>query len=102
MKSITIMMPTIKACSVSDCGFNIKDECYAKAITIGNEQAPNCNTFFKSPDEDAHIKTVKQSAGVSACKLSNCQFNTDYACTADEVLISQRYQKANCATYLPR
>ncbi len=101
MKPITIIMPLIKTCSVSECGFNMKDECHAKAITIGNNNMPNCDTFFKVSDSIDHTK-ANHHAGVGACKLSGCKFNTNYACMADEIMVNTFHEKANCATYFPR
>ncbi len=102
MKHMTIIMPLIKNCSVSECGFNLHDSCHAKAITIGNNNIPSCNTYFQVSDIAEHTKAEGHHAGVGACKLTSCKFNTNYACVADEVLVSKPFEKANCMTYLPK
>lgn len=102
MKHITIIMPLIKECSVAECGFNVKDGCHAKAITVGDGINPGCDTFFKVPDASAHATSEGRTAGVGACKVSGCKFNTDYECMANEVMVSMISQKAKCATYAPR
>ena len=102
MKHTTIIMPLIKTCSVSECGFNIKDGCHAKAITIGKNNMPSCDTFFQVSNDLEHTKSIGHLAGVGACKLSHCQFNTNYECMADEVSVGMHDKKANCTTYLPR
>lgn len=102
MKHITIIMPLVKECSVSACGFNAKDGCHAKAITVGGGTNPGCDTFFNVPDTSAHAKSESRTGGVGACKVSGCKFNTDYECVADEIMVSMVSQKAKCATYAPR
>ena len=46
MKHIQIIMPEVKECSAQSCGFNKNSGCHARAITIGDNEVPGCDTFF--------------------------------------------------------
>jgi len=100
MKHISIIMPLIRECAVSECGYNTKNGCHAKAITIGDGDNPGCDTFFKVSSPSAHAKSEGRIAGVGACKVSGCKFNTDYECMADEITVDTSSRKARCATYI--
>lgn len=48
MKHIQIIMPEVKECSAQSCGFNKNSGCHARAITIGDNEVPGCDTFSPS------------------------------------------------------
>lgn len=97
MKKFSIEMPQVKECEVTQCAYNVKNMCHARAITIGDGVNAMCDTFFVST---AHSKG-NFLAGVGACKLSNCSFNADFECQADGVLIGMEGKNANCLTFTP-
>lgn len=43
---ITIDIPLVNECAISDCAYNMDDMCHAKAITIGDGMHPGCDTSF--------------------------------------------------------
>ena len=101
MKHTMIIMPSIKTCLAHECGYNTKDGCRAKAITVGDGSNPGCDTFFSIPDKSAHAKSEGRTAGVGACKVNGCKFNDDYECMADEIIVGGS-RDACCDTYAPR
>ena len=98
MKHIQIIMPEVKECSAQSCGFNKNSGCHARAITIGDNEVPGCDTFFAVPDPSSHAKSTGRTSGVGACKVADCKFNDDYECMADEVVVAYTNSKANCQT----
>ena len=100
MKHIEIIMPQVKACTAQACGFNKDMGCHARAITVGDENNPGCDTFLAVPDITAHAKSVGRVSGVGACKVADCKFNDDYECMADEIIVGFNNTKASCQTYV--
>lgn len=102
MQHLTVIMPVVQNCSVTRCAYNNENTCHAKAITVGDGQCPGCDTFLDMPDPSTHTAQPGCTAGVGACKVSSCQFNTDYACTADNITVAIPGKRALCATYASR
>ncbi len=75
------------------------NNCHAKAITVGDEANPGCDTYF---DTNLHTHESKRIAGVGACKMDDCQFNNDFECAADGVSVGMVDGKINCLTYKAR
>lgn len=98
MEKLTIEMPKVKKCEVNECGFNVDDNCHAKAITIGDYSNPGCDTFM---DTDQHTHESVRIAGVGACKVSGCKFNDDYECMAQNIAVGFNQGKVNCLTFTP-
>lgn len=96
MKKITIEMPPVSQCEISRCGYNVNNHCHAKAITIGDNANPGCDTFFETKK---HTKETKRVAGVGACKVNECKHNNDFECTANNIAVGLAKQKINCLTY---
>jgi hypothetical protein len=48
MQKFSIEMPLVKKCDVLKCGYNVNSSCHAKAITIGDNVNPECDTFLNS------------------------------------------------------
>lgn len=96
MKKTTIEMPPVSQCDVSRCGYNVNNNCHAKAITIGDNSNPGCDTFFEA---SKHNKEIKRIAGVGACKVNTCKFNNDFECTAENIIVGLSKQKINCLTF---
>ena len=97
MKKETLEMPLVSQCDVSQCGYNVDKHCHAKAITVGDNINPGCDTFFNTSQ---HNKEMKRIAGVGACKVSNCKHNNDFECTAENIIVGFAKQKINCLTFM--
>lgn len=96
---ITVEMPMIKNCDVSECVYNVKSACHAKAITVGDGVHPGCDTFMKA---SGHVKNSGIKAGVGACKVTGCNYNSDFECSAEGITVSQQAGMVHCMTYMPR
>ena len=96
MKTISIEMPLVKRCDAEKCGFNKNNGCHAKAITIGDYTNPGCDTFMESPK---HSEESIRIAGVGACKVIGCEYNTDFECFAESITVGPIEGKINCQTY---
>ncbi|MFC1467711.1 DUF1540 domain-containing protein [Verrucomicrobiota bacterium] len=91
---MTIDMPCIQDCSVTECTYNHDKSCHARAVTIGDGTHPGCDTFFNS---GKHCGSMSM-AGVGACKVSACMFNTDFECQASEIQVDSDSSGAICKT----
>jgi len=90
-------MPKVLKCSVSDCAYNAKKACHAMAITVGEPQGdPACDTFFTS---DRHGGVMDMTAGVGACKTSDCKFNEDFECMASNIKVGMKKGQPDCLTF---
>jgi hypothetical protein len=97
---ITLEMPNVDACDVTECVYNTSKACHARAITVGDSVDPCCDTFTKS---SMHVKSTTQMAGVGACKVTGCVHNADFECGAPSIRVG--YVAANhvdCLTYTAR
>ena len=99
MKKISIEMAVVTACSVTQCGYNTDSACHARAITVGDNVHPGCDTYFSLSGSDSHSKAKQRQAGVGACKMSSCQHNYDYECNADKIAVGQVMSRVDCLTY---
>jgi hypothetical protein len=100
MKKLTILMPLVSTCSVPDCAYNTNKRCHAKAITIGDDENPACDTYLPLPDTVApELKAAQIIAGVGACKVQTCKHNQNYECTADEIFVGNVLDYGSCLTY---
>jgi len=96
---MTINMPFVKSCTINECAYNKNEVCHARAITIGDGIHPGCDTSFLG------IKTRTRAngvAGVGACKVTNCKFNSDLECDADSIAVSMKNNTIQCMTYTAR
>jgi hypothetical protein len=99
MKQISIEMPLVAQCSVSECAYNTDSCCHARAITVGDGVHPGCDTFLGSA---SHSKAKQRTAGVGACKVSACQYNEDYECITEQITIGHASNSVCCLTYQRR
>jgi hypothetical protein len=96
---MTIDMPFIDRCTVSDCGYNKDEMCHARAITIGDGVHPGCDTAFLGAPSHTRANHV---AGVGACKVMGCSFNQDLECSADSITVSSKGDSVQCMTFKSR
>ena len=100
MKSLTILMPSVSSCSVTQCAYNAKRQCHARAITVGDGVNPACDTYLCLDDPNApHVKEDKSLAGVGACKVSACIHNLYYECMAEQIEVRHRADGIHCTTF---
>ena len=93
---ITIEMPEVSACIISECAYNVANKCHARAITIGDGTYPGCDTFLHS---SIHSKDEIRHAGVGACKVRLCKFNYDFECTAQNIEVGIAGGDVICETF---
>jgi hypothetical protein len=96
MKKLTLEMPLISQCEVEGCAYNLRRSCHAKAITIGDDHNPNCDTYF---NVNTHCRTTNQVAGVGACKVRECVHNEDFECTAKNIKVGLANTRPQCLTF---
>lgn len=99
MPYITVQIPSIKSCNSSECSYNVKNSCYARAITVGDSLGPNCDTFLNRPRCNP---STNQTAGVGACKMNSCTFNKQCECQADSIEIGENDYGVQCLTFMNR
>jgi hypothetical protein len=98
MTQMTLEMPSVAQCSVTQCTYNVNKGCRAKAITVGDELSPECDTFLVSV---AHTKSASRTAGVGACKVTHCKFNGDFECSAEKITVGVVGNSAECLAFAP-
>ncbi len=96
MKTITLEMPIVTNCMVSECVYNAESSCHARAITIGNSVNPACDTYMSGL---RHTKATNLTAGIGACKTVGCRFNSDLECMAESIQVGKVKNKAHCITF---
>ncbi len=96
---LTIDMPLVAECAVSDCAYNVGKACHARAITIGDGVHPECDTFFGS---SGHAHDTNRKAGVGACKVTGCMHNEDYECAAPKITVGYKGKDINCLSFHAR
>lgn len=93
---MTIDMPFVDTCTVSECGYNKGDKCHARAITVGDGVHPGCDTAIL---DTAHNTGEDNLAGVGACKVTACTYNNDLECNADSITVSMQGNSVQCMTF---
>jgi len=99
MKKVTMDMPLVSQCTISECAYNVNNNCHARAITIGDGLHAGCDTYFNNP---GHTKDMTRIAGIGACKSVQCKFNEDFECMTDSITVGRAGQEVNCLTFSPR
>ncbi len=96
---LTIDMPMVSECAVTECAYNVSKACHARAITIGNGVHPGCDTFYSAAP---HTHDTSRTAGVGACKVTGCMHNDDYECTASMITVGFKGKDINCLSFHAR
>lgn len=95
MKTKTLEMPEVAGCEATECAYNRDRACRARAITIGGEAGPMCDTAY-----NAGLHTRGEvTAGVGACKLAQCRHNNDLECQADVIQVALSGSDPMCKTF---
>ncbi len=93
-------MSKVKECSVKDCAYNSESDCHAMSITIGEPTSEaKCDTYFHSDD---HGGIEDATAGVGACKTSDCKYNEKFECAAPEINVGYKGSQPDCLTFAQR
>jgi hypothetical protein len=92
-------MPPVSTCVVRDCAYNLRDNCHARAITIGDGIHPACDTFLRSPEL---CDDTVETAGVGACKVSSCVHNRHLECQASAIQVGYHEDHPDCLTFEKR
>ena len=83
----------VLTCTVRDCGYNHEMECFAPAISVGDEH-PYCDTYTHKS-----VQPAESESFVAACLTSLCDFNDHARCTARGVTVDCHGGHADCATF---
>ena len=92
-------MSKVTKCQVNDCAYNMNNICHAMAITIGDTMHPRCDTFCPSMTKGGDYSCT---AGVGACKVSACLYNTALECQAPEISVGYMQDEPDCLTFESR
>jgi hypothetical protein len=91
-------MPAVARCTAESCAYNQDQTCHALAITIGDPQHAQCDTFYSAPMTGGDPSAVGH---VGACKMSECQYNVNLECQAPEIQVGTPENIVECLTYQP-
>jgi hypothetical protein len=92
-------MPVVSECRVTPCAYNRDSACHALAITVGEAERAQCDTFFST---SAKGGDASATARVGACKMANCRHNADLQCQAAGITVDFLSDEADCLTYAAR
>ena len=91
-------MPQVKKCNAEMCAFNKNHACHALAITVGDQHAARCDTFWDRGTEGGDVREIGR---VGACKMEDCEYNHDLCCTAPGIEVRYNNEGPVCVTYNP-
>lgn len=91
-------MPRVTSCSVSECSYNMNNECHTLAITVGDGTHAACDTFVRLQNKGG----TEATGGVGACKAFNCQHNKALECIAAGISVGPHSGHADCKTFSAR
>ncbi len=89
-------MPKVTQCSAEQCAYNTGEICHALAITVGDTTHPMCDTFCPSSMQGGDVSST---AGVGACKTSECLYNVSLECQAPSIQVGCVGEEVDCLTY---
>jgi hypothetical protein len=93
---MTVSMPVVYGCKVSECAYNLDEKCNARAITIGDGVHPGCDTFFLN---STHTHEHNDVTGVGACKVMSCAHNQNFECIAEGISVGHKKSGICCLSY---
>ncbi|HEY3490093.1 MAG TPA: DUF1540 domain-containing protein [Candidatus Deferrimicrobiaceae bacterium] len=97
---MTMKMPGIAGCAVSECSFNQRNQCHALAITVGGpEKCAACDTYFQAAKKGG---VPDMTGGVGACKVEACLHNKGFECAASSINVGMHMGHADCTTFTAR
>jgi hypothetical protein len=100
-KGTTMEMPPVKGCQVTDCCYNMDEQCHALAIQVGDAAThPICETFTEQTASQCGDRAA--TGNVGACKVSLCEYNQSLECIADSIMVGYQQGEADCLTFEPK
>jgi hypothetical protein len=93
------MRARVEKCEISQCAYNLDNQCHAIAITIGGDAAHHSCDTFCGPMKKGREKN--KIAGVSACKVASSMFNKRLECNSPDIMVSYNRDEIDCLTFLP-
>lgn len=91
-----IEMAEVAECTIPECVYNRGSRCSARAITVGNGEHPECQTFYSG---NHHAPKGGEHAGVGACTVAECRHNDGYNCDADRVYVGYQDNEVACLSF---
>lgn len=91
-------MPAVAQCQATECAYNQGRKCHALAITIGDAENPQCDTFIVSSTNGGDSSVT---ARVGACKVSKCKYNRSLECSAPNISVGYMKSEVSCTTFDP-
>jgi hypothetical protein len=88
-------IPEIERCEAIACTYNRGGKCHTVAINVGDFELW-CDTFFASVEKGGKDD---QNAGVGACKVSNCSFNSAFECTRSFIQVKMISNHPVCGSF---
>lgn len=88
-------MPKIIDCQAINCVYNINKKCHTPAITVGDDE-PCCDTFYTSRNKGGFTDV---NGGVGACKVTECEYNDSFECSASGIHVAIKKDHADCVTF---
>lgn len=92
-------MSKISGCDVTDCSYNMNNQCHTMAITVGNSECAYCDTYTKMNRKGGSSEII---GGVGACRESDCSYNESLECNAGSIRVGMHSGHADCTTYKKR
>lgn len=93
---LDVELAGVATCDVRRCAYNVRGDCHARAITVGDGLHPGCDTFLES---ERHPPADTPTAGVGACKVVLCRHNRDLECEARAIRVGVDQGEAACLTF---
>lgn len=87
----------IKMCSVSNCVYNMENNCHTPGINVGPHA--ECSTFLHGTSKGGFTEV---EGTVGACQASDCKYNDKLECRAPNIDVALHSIHADCKTYEPR
>ncbi len=92
-------MSKVIDCEATNCVYNKDRKCHTLAITVGDEKEAACDTFFQARNKGGFVNI---NGGVGACKVSDCEYNDSFECTASGIHVITHSNHADCGTFQPK
>ena len=98
---MTMQMPKISACDVTNCAYNQNKQCHTPAITVGGPEdvCACCDTFMEASQKGG---VSDMTGAVGACKVEPCTYNKSLECSAPGIKVGLHEGHADCVTFQRR
>jgi hypothetical protein len=69
------------------------------AITVGDEKAAMCDTFWPRKETKVKAGDPTQTGHVGACRMSDCMYNDRLQCAAEGITVGHKSESPQCLTF---